>query len=446
VPAASVDRWNVVFVLPNVRMRTAAQLAHEDTADPYRYDLSDGPITLGSPWLAVVHPEDARVQAHAGRAPAVRSLLSIFRDEMERPVQPAVLIAHAQAPLRRRRLDAVTGFRNVVALAVLLEARAGLARQVGREGAQWSDPWDFYPADVTTGDRVHMHSPAQVSILDEGGPRLATTFPHAPNVGTPRLLADRYLLRRLGAEWRRRYEPPHVEDDDGTALFRSLEIAYAAARIPTYNGGSIHDYGVQLALWVSALEVLSWPAGYGGKTGANEDATRELLESAPWPADMRWVRSPLPPKPPAYPKAQASKRPRPTPVGDVLAKLYAARNAFLHGNPVDADRLMPWGRKRAGDGATLPNAAGVLYRIALHAHLEQMARARGEQADGSRQEYAREVFDHAHAEEALRLLVTGSYRRPAAERVDVQVRAGYGPGLTPHLPPDFLGESADDLP
>ena len=49
---------------------------------------------------------------------------------------PAVLLAYDQA-LLRLRFDALTGFRNVVVLAAPLEARARLARQVGREGPQW---------------------------------------------------------------------------------------------------------------------------------------------------------------------------------------------------------------------------------------------------------------------------------------------------------------------
>ena len=75
-----VDRWNVVFVLPNMRMRSAGRLQYKDTADPFQHDLSDGPSTLGSSWLAIVHPEDPRVCEVAARAPAVRSLISIRRD------------------------------------------------------------------------------------------------------------------------------------------------------------------------------------------------------------------------------------------------------------------------------------------------------------------------------------------------------------------------------
>ena len=57
------------------------------------------------------------------------------------------------------------------------------------------------------------------------------------------LWTNRYV-RRKTREWRTR------------ALFRSLEMAYRASAAPQLH---MYDYGAQLALWVSAFEILVHP-------------------------------------------------------------------------------------------------------------------------------------------------------------------------------------------
>ena len=45
-------------------------------------------------------------------------------------------------------------------------------------------------------------------------------------------------------------------EDARRRLFRALQVAYQASATPIKNQATIHDLGVGIALWVSALEVL----------------------------------------------------------------------------------------------------------------------------------------------------------------------------------------------
>ena len=52
----------------------------------------------------------------------------------------------------------------------------------------------------------------------------------------------------------------------------------------------------------------------------------------------------------------------------MYADLYVARNAFVHGNPVDFDTLLAKGPKRK---VSLPQVAALLYRYALVAFIRR---------------------------------------------------------------------------
>jgi hypothetical protein len=105
---------------------------------------------------------------------------------------------------------------------------------------------------------------------------------------------------------------------------------------------------------------------------ASERRDRALLETAPWPSDMRWVRRR------AFRVQFSTEKDKTvvglTPAGRVLHALYRARNDFLHGNEVDWATLVRWRRRREAPSASspsvaLPTAAAVLYRVALGAFL-----------------------------------------------------------------------------
>src|SRR5207249_1968746 len=127
-------------------------------------------------------------------------------------------------------------------------------------------------------------------------------------------------------------------------LFRSLEIACQASRVPAVGTRTptIHDLGVGIALWISAFEILTHPKKGSvfspTKAGASKWTVLDLLEKAPW------LHPQLRAKP--FRVIKNSKRKGINLVQNLYRELYRARNDFLHGNPVTADNLFP--KKEAG--------------------------------------------------------------------------------------------------
>ena len=165
--------------------------------------------------------------------------------------------------------------------------------------------------------------------------------------------------------WKRRFEAEVPEWSD-IALFRSLDMANAAAKIPAGRDMTEYSSGRVVANWISAFEILNHP-GDEGSVGLY-DVYRQL-EGVHW--TNRDCMAPIHP----------SHQGRQTPQNRILAcwlygELYKARNAFAHGNPVDANRL------RLESGRYLHYFAAPLYRLALTAFLNlQWARPPSDEID-----------------------------------------------------------------
>jgi hypothetical protein len=370
------------------------------------FDLAYTGLTLGSEHVAIVHPADPRVVEPLARSPGLRKLIDGFRDEAGDPMQPALLLVRRRAP-GGIRFEALTAFRNALALATILRARVHSVTSGSNWGPRWADTFDFYPAQVGSDGELHFRSAAAVMIGALRGPLHATTAPYL-HVQQEHLLSDAYLHRALGEAWRARYERPRAATDwHGIALFRSLELAYAAAAVPIRNAGSLIDYGTQIGLWVSALEVLVRTE----TTKSSENRVRTLLDAAPWYGGIQpktWVQRKqyvMKSNRPAKGGTLKEVRTWVTPAGKVLASLYTARHDFQHGNPVRWKTLLPWGKVRGQNGATLPNAAAVLYRIALHAFLiEHYPSGR---LDGDSPDMMRDMADDMECASALALMLRG---------------------------------------
>jgi hypothetical protein len=63
------------------------------------------------------------------------------------------------------------------------------------------------------------------------------------------------------------------------ALFRSLNMANEAARMPALVASTFYDVGRTLALWVSAFEILAHP---GGSRHSNFTTVSDIIEKVKW--------------------------------------------------------------------------------------------------------------------------------------------------------------------
>lgn len=160
---------------------------------------------------------------------------------------------------------------------------------------------------------------------------------------------DTPLLDALLACWKRRYTFSRPEWKD-IALFRSLNMANQASRIPAGSEMTLYDAGRSVAIWVSAFEILAHPG-----TGRSKLTTvYDLLDRAAWRHQGCRTR-----RFKAYERGKKfTSRRR---LGCRLyGELYQVRNDFLHGNPVQGENLIVKGTEHS-----LFQYAASLYRMAL---------------------------------------------------------------------------------
>ena len=339
--------WEIVQLLPSLVLPKASEAFDDGWPQPW-----PGGLTLGSSVAAIVPPDDERVVAICGCSVAARALVYGCRNSADRPVRASLLVARKDAGLG---MDALVDFRNAVAFTFLLRARVQATRSGAGSTAAWSDTWDFHPAFITDKDRLIVDTPAITEWYAEKVPFRAMP---APSVGasSERLYADQLLARAFAEVWQGYYQPngSHESDPAAERLFRSLQVAYQASMVPVRHRASLHEFGAQAALWVSAMEILAWPKEGGVKVRH----VNELLERAPLPSRREREGA-----------GEEMHEPHPqegSPVQRAYVAMYRVRNSFLHGDPVTWNDLT---RERGAGRLNVHEMAAPVYRAALVGYL-----------------------------------------------------------------------------
>lgn len=270
-----------------------------------------------------------------------------------------MLIWRTDAPERwRGHFRPMIAFRNGVAIATVLLGRAQSVNGYSGLAPTFSDVFDLHPAAIGGTGRMVLQSPAYLDISGPEQKRLLTPSPYVSRQTAP-FWHDLYVYDAIAKVWRHRYagRPRRVQYAD--RLFRSLEVAYQACGVGARNEASIMDYGTQVALWISAIEILAWP----GRKHASLDSVLSFLHHPAVGARARQRRYRVRIKvngkweSPVLSKLQRA-----------YVAMYTARNRFLHGNPVGMSTLLLKRRKAI---APLPRLAAIVYRAALVAYLDE---------------------------------------------------------------------------
>ena len=318
-----MDEWVPILVLPNADMRFAFDCPH----------------------AAIVSSQDARVLKLRDDHPNLTSFLSRFRDQFGDQVWPALLLIRADAPRSYYSAEAVTAFRDILSLSVVLYTRA--THFSAASGLAYTNTFRFYPwmLDNRFEDML-LQNPAMVHahLLSSFG---GQSFPEQGCASIMDVDVDRPLALALLDRWVVRFSGGAVEWRD-QVLFRSLNMANEAGRIPAETAAVFWDAGRLLALWVSALEILAHP---GGDKESNIGTVSALLER------VRWLDRTL-----AAATHTVSGRQRQLATW-VCRKVYDRRNNFLHGNDVDRTGLVLNGRR-------MTDLAACLFRLALTGFLD----------------------------------------------------------------------------
>jgi hypothetical protein len=313
----------------------------------------------------------------------VEQILGAFQDEYGKPYHPAVLLVRSETSKDLKNdLEAYVAFRNAIAMSVVLRGRASVVLDRGSPTGTWSDTFDFHPAQLSGTGRMILQSPALLSLVSDTA-RLHLTHSAYVQLEGRRLWLDHYLFWALGKTWARRFAPKPRRDAFSQRAFRSLEVAYQACGVGAKNEASLHEYGTQIALWVSACEILAWP----GRRRADLQAVLDLL------AGFHGSRSTMRKR---YSIRYRGQRLRLTAPQRAYTHLYAARNDFLHGNPVGMNTMMRLTRRR---DVSLPRIAAIVYRTALASYLN--TRYPIDVSLRDLKDRSIEMFDHHHFEEAF---------------------------------------------
>jgi hypothetical protein len=161
---------------------------------------------------------------------------------------------------------------------------------------------------------------------------------------------DLPLAEKLLSRWVLGFSTDVAADWKDKALFRSMNMANEAARIPALTAAVFYDVGRSLALWVGAYEILTHPGGKGEASFATVSATLERV---------KWLNAKL-----SASRVVPGRNPQKKQLATwICKKIYDLRNDFLHGNDVEAPALLL-------NGKVIIDFATCLYRLALTGSLD----------------------------------------------------------------------------
>lgn len=319
--------WIPMFAMPNITMMESIE--------------SDS--------VVLTSISDHRVQAVAEEYPSFATYYRSFKDEFGKAVAPAFIICHKDTPPKYRTAEALASFRDLISISIIPINWARAIRYKRQFGIFFADSFSVYPWMLDRNYELLITSTvAQLGTHDVN--RLhGQSKPGLPIFSIDRASIDTPLLQALLTRWHQCYSSANPRSDD-IALFRSLNMANAAALMPGGIDLTYYDVGRSLSLWVSALEILV-PAAE-----RSYQNIYDLLKRADW--QEQEAKTALQ----AYDgRTRRSDQPY---YCWLYGEIYHARNDFLHGNPITNERLI-----LKESGRNLHDYPALLYRMALSAYL-----------------------------------------------------------------------------
>lgn len=326
--ANEMPLWWPMFSLPNVQVKFPIEV--------------DG--------FALVAADDFRIKAIKKKQPRMGSFLKRFKTEFGDAVQPSTIIWRKGQPDTYRTISAISGFRDLVSMSVIPLGWAKVHRFGHVQGPLYSDTFAVYPWMVDNrGEGLITQTPSlfgQHVVKKLRGQTMAALSFHQLD----RRDVDMLLLNELLKRWERCFatDSPRVDDE---RLFRSLNMANAAAKLPAGADTNLYDVVRSAALWASAFEIL-----YPAKREAFK-SVYAALEGIPWNlSDCKDKKYQV--------FGDKNGPPRSLPVW-LFGEINSLRNDALHGNPIPTGRLIVAPAKQP-----LHQFAAPLYRMILTAYLD----------------------------------------------------------------------------
>ena len=318
--------------------------------------------------MAIVPANDERLKPYQKQFPEFRKFVGKFTDPFGARIAPGVLLLNTDASQTFKTIEAVSSFRDLLTLSVVPLQRARGIIHGHSHHIQYSDYFEFYP---WTFNEHHQHlvcnTPGLVALHQVSAFK-GQSSPILSAIDFKCMDVDAPLLKALLARWRVRYATKKPVWAD-RALFRSLNMAVSASKMPAGADVTNFALGRNLGLWVSAFEILT----HTGQEKLRLSHVYDGVGAAPW-------------------RSKKTKRKLFRPYHSqvrrnlgcwVYGEIYRVRNHFLHGEPVSPRSLIVQRSKR-----NLFSYAPMLYRMLLTGFLKLP-----EPASIASTEWSRERFD-----------------------------------------------------
>ena len=314
-------------------------------------------LTLDEPieasHAALVPTGDERLRELARRHPALDAFLNAFHNEFGVRVSATVAMFRDDAPETVKTKAALNGFRDAVCVSAIVAGHSLTLTWKRPQGVLYSDAFDVYPWFLgrQMDETIIAFTPAMGGTHEVSHLRPQS----AAGLGERSLAEshiDRPLLRELLERWRDRFATGN-ETAEHRRLFRSLDMARAASKMPGEADATFFDAGRAVAMWISAFEILV----HDGKR-ADLERVLSLLNQP------RWLRKELNAQDRVV--VHRKKSIQTNRAGVLYKRLYDVRNDFVHGNSVTADTL----KEQVNCGKSVLWFAAPLFRLALTAFLD----------------------------------------------------------------------------
>jgi hypothetical protein len=305
-------------------------------------------------YAMIVSEQDERLKYLQSKNEAVESLTKCFIDTRLKEYKPTFLLIHNKLKTNRERHNAVVSFRNIVALSIILD---GWLNMILSDNGNvfttlYSDYYDLFPLSGYADKYFFIQTPAVSNTVSNFITKYQRNY-SLPDTHHFHLNKDDDMFNSLINVW----EDYFIRRNKiilYNSLFRSLQMAYSACKMPTDNFSSFYDYGTKIGLWISAFEILFHP-------GANSHVGYQQIV-----AELSQYQF--------YDKKLndsvylIDKKTKTNIIGKVYKDIYDARNEFFHGNPVNKNNLFTFDNKKS---PALTKAAPVVFFIALQIFLQK---------------------------------------------------------------------------
>jgi len=282
-------KWEFGFALPNLKMHG----------------------TFETERVAVVGSNDDRVLRLREESSQVDAIMGSFTCSFGKPYEPASILM-LLPDQKTSMMEEMLNVRNILAVASLFKAWSERLRTSHGAGTRYylfSDYFDFCPIVPGPNEMLMATSPFLKGV-DEGtsfkgqcSPILVYPASYVCEWDTD--IANLLLgLENLRAS--------NKVSEEMESIFRSLQIAFQAARSPFENRMTIYDYGTRVVLWISALEVLL----HAGVPRISRKQVTQFVKECPWLCE-HLVENDIP--------------------ASICNRLYDLRNDFAHGNMISPE-------------------------------------------------------------------------------------------------------------